>query len=398
MAKTTTTKSTTGFSFLDLDKSLSKISGFETGSILTTNTFSEVDEWIPTGNFLLNAQISGTLFGGVPNNRSFGVMGDPGTGKSFFCLNVVREAQKIGYDVIYCDSEGAIDKSGALKFGIDTDKIRYQPIKTVSQFQTFVSNLMELVNKAKAAGQQPKILIVLDSLGMLSTDKELADALKGHNASDMGAKAKELRKLFRVITLDLTAAKIPLICTNHVYAGGGAYIPTKESSGGDGPIFAMSVVAFLSKAQLKDGAGTKTGIVVTSTLKKSRFTIPEPVKFHISFANGMNPYVGLQDYVSWEACGVERGKFEEVKNADGKKESVFKPSASSTRWGVRHLGKTVASTELFTDKVFTQEVLEQLDKNVIQDKFKFPDLPDHDELLSTLDEEGVILDSEEDDE
>ena len=398
MAKTTTTKSTTGFSFLDLDKSLSKISGFETGSILTTNTFSEVDEWIPTGNFLLNAQISGTLFGGVPNNRSFGVMGDPGTGKSFFCLNVVREAQKIGYDVIYCDSEGAIDKSGALKFGIDTDKIRYQPIKTVSQFQTFVSNLMELVNKAKAAGQQPKILIVLDSLGMLSTDKELADALKGHNASDMGAKAKELRKLFRVITLDLTAAKIPLICTNHVYAGGGAYIPTKESSGGDGPIFAMSVVAFLSKAQLKDGAGTKTGIVVTSTLKKSRFTIPEPVKFHISFANGMNPYVGLQDYVSWEACGVERGKFEEVKNADGKKESVFKPSASSTRWGVRHLGKTVASTELFTDKVFTQEVLEQLDKNVIQDKFKFPDLPDHDELLSTLDEEGVILDSDEDDE
>lgn len=400
MAKTTTTKSTSGFSFLDLDKSLSKISGFETGSILTTNTFSEVDEWIPTGNYLLNAQISGTLFGGVPNNRSFGVMGDPGTGKSFFCLNVVREAQKIGYDVIYCDSEGAIDKSGALKFGIDTDKIRYQPIKTVSQFQTFVSNLMELVNKAKSAGQQPKILIVLDSLGMLSTDKELTDALKGHNASDMGAKAKELRKLFRVITLDLTAAKIPLICTNHVYAGGGAYIPTKESSGGDGPIFAMSVVAFLSKAQLKDGAGTKTGIVVTSTLKKSRFTIPEPVKFHISFANGMNPYVGLQDYVSWEACGVERGKFEEVKNADGKKESVFKPSASSTRWGVRHLGKTVASTELFTDKVFTQEVLEQLDKNVIQDKFKFPDLPDHDELLSTLDEEGVILDTDsaEDDE
>ena len=78
MAKVTTQKSTTGFSFLDLDKSLSKIAGFETGSILTTNTFSEVDEWIPTGNYLLNAQISGTLFGGVPNNRSFGVMGDPG--------------------------------------------------------------------------------------------------------------------------------------------------------------------------------------------------------------------------------------------------------------------------------------------------------------------------------
>jgi hypothetical protein len=161
----------------------------------------------------------------------------------------------------------------------------------------------------------------------------------------------------------------------------------------------MSVVAFLSKAQLKDGAGTKTGIVCTSTLKKSRFTIPEPIKFHISFSNGMNPYVGLQDYVSWEVCGIERGKFEEVKNLEGKKEMVFKPSASSTRWGVRHLGKTVASTELFTEKVFTQEVLEMLDNKVIQDKFKFPDLADHSELLGTLgddlDDEDLDSDGEE---
>jgi len=380
MAKTTSEK---GFSFLSLDKELSKITGFETGSILAENSFSEVDEWISTGNYLLNAQISGSLFGGIPNTRSLGVMGDPGTGKSFFCLNVVREAQKQGYDVVYCDTEGAIDKSSAKNFGIDLNKIRYQPIQTVSQFQTFVSNLLELVKKAKTAGENPKILLVLDSLGMLSTDKELSDALRGHNAADMGAKAKELRKLFRVITLDLTAAKIPLICTNHVYAGGG-YIPTKESSGGDGPIFAMSAVAFLSKAQLKDGAGTKTGIVVTSNLKKSRFTVPEVIKFHISFANGMNPYVGLQDYVSWEACGIERGKFEEVKNADGKKETIFKPNASSVRWGVKHLGKTVASTELFSSTIFTDEVLRQLDENVIKPKFKLPDLSDPLEILDEL--------------
>ena len=295
----TTASKSSGFSFLDLDKELSKIDGFETGSILSENTFSEVDEWIPTGNYLLNAQLSGSLFGGIPNTRSLGLMGDPGTGKSFVCLNVAREAQKKGYDVIYCDTEGAIDKTSAIKFGIDPDKIRYQPIKTVSQFQTFVANLLEIVKKNKSGN--PKILLVLDSLGMLSTDKELNDAIEGKNAADMGAKAKELRKLFRVITLDLTAAKIPLICTNHVYAGGG-FFPTKESSGGDGPIFAMSVISFLSKAQLKEGSGTtKTGIVVTSNLKKSRFTIPDPIKFHISWMNGMNPYVGLQDYVSWES-------------------------------------------------------------------------------------------------
>jgi RecA/RadA recombinase len=378
-------KTSKEFSFLDLDKELSKIKGFETGSILSENTFSEVDDWIPTGNYLLNAQLSGTLFGGIPNTRSLGLMGDPGTGKSFVCLNVAREAQKKGYDVIYCDTEGAIDKSSAIKFGIDSNKVRYQPIKTVTEFQTFVTNLLELVKKAKEDGADPKILLILDSLGMLSTDKELNDAVSGKNAADMGAKAKELRKLFRVITLDLTAAKIPLVCTNHVYAGGG-FFPTKESSGGDGPIFAMSVISFLSKAQLKEGnSTTKTGIIVTSNLKKSRFTIPEPVKFHISFANGMNPYVGLQDFISWEACGIGKGKLEEIVNSDGVKEMVFTPSESAqARWAVKHLGKTITSSQLFTPEVFTQDVLEQLDRNVIQDHFKLPAMASNDEITFAL--------------
>ena len=377
------------FSFLDLDKELSKIKGFETGSILTENSFSEVDDWIPTGNYLLNAQLSGTLFGGIPNTRSLGLMGDPGTGKSFVCLNVAREAQKKGYDVIYCDTEGAIDKSSAIKFGIDPDKVRYQPIKTVTEFQTFVTNLLELVKKAKDDGSEPKIILILDSLGMLSTDKELNDAISGKNAADMGAKAKELRKLFRVITLDLTAAKIPLVCTNHVYAGGG-FFPTKESSGGDGPIFAMSVISFLSKAQLKEGnSTTKTGIMVTSNLKKSRFTIPEPVKFHISFANGMNPYVGLQDFISWDACGIGKGKLEEKVNANGIKEMVFTPSDSAqARWAVKHLGKTITSSQLFTPEVFTQDVLEQLDKNVIKPHFVLPAMASNDEISFALESEN----------
>ncbi len=381
-------KTTKEFSFLDLDKELSKINGFETGSILSENTFSEVDEWIPTGNYLLNAQLSGTLFGGIPNTRSLGLMGDPGTGKSFVCLNVAREAQKKGYDVIYCDTEGAIDKSSAIKFGIDANKVRYQPIKTVTEFMTFVANLLDLVKKAKAGGANPKILLILDSLGMLSTDKELRDAIEGKNAADMGAKAKELRKLFRVITLDLTAAKIPLVCTNHVYAGGG-FFPTKESSGGDGPIFAMSVISFLSKAQLKEGnSSTKTGIIVTSNLKKSRFTIPEPVKFHISFSNGMNPYVGLQDFISWDACGIGRGKLEEVKNAKGEKEMVFIPSESpQARWAVKHLGKTITSSQLFTPEVFTESVLKQLDENVIIKHFVLPAMGSNDEITNALEAE-----------
>ena len=369
------------FSFAELDKQLSKIDGFEMGSILENNEFSEVTDWIPTGNYLLNAQLSGTLFGGIANNRSMGIAGDPQTGKSFLCMNIVREAQRKDYNVIYCDTEGAIDKTGAKKFGIDTNKVRYQPIKTISDFKVFVANLVDKVKAYRKDGADPKIALVLDSLGMLSTDKETGDALKGKSAMDMGIRSKELRSLFRVITLDLTAVKIPLICTNHTTTGNiGGFMPTKEAAGGDGPIFSMSNVIMLSKAQLKEG-DTKTGIVVTSTPKKARFTRPYAVKFHISFMNGMNPYVGLQDFVSWENCGIQRGKLE-VDNKTGEME--FIPNESSPRWAVRHLGKTVPSTQIFTPDVFTEDVLRQLDENVIQSHFKLPDLFDESEL------EGLI--------
>lgn len=369
------------FSFLDLDKQLSKIEGFEMGSILETNDFSEVGEWISTGNYLLNAQLSGTLFGGIANNRSMGIAGDPQTGKSFLCMNIVREAQKIGYNVIYCDTEGAIDRSSAKKFGIDTNMVRYQPIKTISDFKVFSANLIDKVKAYRKEGAEPKICLVLDSLGMLSTDKESGDALKGKSAMDMGIRSKELRSLFRVITLDLTGAKIPLICTNHTTTGNiGGFMPTKEAAGGDGPIFSMSNVIMLSKAQLKEG-DTKTGIIVTSTPKKARFTRPYAVKFHISFMNGMNPYVGLQDFVSWETCGIQRGKLE-VDKKTGQME--FIPNESSPRWAVRHLGKTVPSTQIFTSEVFTDEVLKQLDEKVIGPHFKLPDLFDDKEFESLL--------------
>jgi RecA/RadA recombinase len=380
---TTSTSSKGGFSFLDMDKALSKIDGFETGSIFAENTFSEITEWIGSGNYLLNAQISGSLFGGYPNSRSIGLIGDPSTGKTFLCFNAVREAQNIGYNVIYCDTEGAMDRQSAAKFGVDLNAIRYQPIKTVSQFKNFTVNVIDYVKKARAKGSEPKIMIVLDSLGMLPTDKELRDAMEGKNAADMGLKAKELRALFRAITLDLTGAKIPLICTNHTTTGIGGFMPTKESAGGDGPIFAMSTQIFLSKAQLKEG-NTKTGIIVTSNIRKSRFTIPTPVKFHISFTQGMNPYVGLQDYVSWEACGIERGKLTQEKDGTLK----FEPSDSpQARWAIRHLGKTVSSGQLFSPEVFTEDVLRQLDENVIKHAFLLPDSTDNKEFLDGVDSE-----------
>jgi len=365
------------FSFLELDKQLSKIEGFETGSILETNEFSKTTEWISTGNYLLNAQLSGSLFGGIANNRSIGIAGDPSTGKTFLAMNITREAQKQDYDVIYCDTEGAIDKSSAKKFGVDPTRVRYQPIKTINDFKIFTTNIIEKVKEARKDGAEPKIMIILDSLGMLSTDKETGDAIKGKSAMDMGLRSKEMRSLFRVITLDLTGVRIPLVCTNHTTTGGiGGFMPTKEASGGDGPIFSMSNVVMLSKAQLKEN-DTKTGIIVTSTPKKARFTRPYPVKFHISFMNGMNPFVGLQDFVNWETCGIQRGKLEVDKKTG---EMIFTGVESSPRWAVRHLGKTIASTQLFSEDVFTEEVLRELDEKVIKPHFLLPDLFDESEL------------------
>ena len=351
------------FSFLELDKQLSKIDGFEMGSILEENEFSEVGEWIGTGNYTLNAQLSGSIFGGVANSRSMGIAGDPQTGKSFLCMNIMREAQKLDYNIILCDTEGAIDRSMVKKFGVDTTRVRYQPIKSISDFKIFVANIVDKVKTARKDGASPKIMIVLDSLGMLTTMKESADALKGKSVMDMGIRSKEMRGLFREITLDLTGVKIPLVCTNHTTTTGiGSFITSKEASGGDGPIFAMSNVIMLSKGQLKDDkddSDKKTGIIVTSTPKKVRFTRPYPVKFHISFMNGMNPYVGLETFVSWEICGIQRGKLEVDKKTG---EMEFTPSESSTKWAVAHLGKSIFSSQLFTPEVFTREVLEKMNK------------------------------------
>jgi RecA/RadA recombinase len=379
------------FSFLELDKQLSKIEGFEMGSILENNMFSEVTDYIPTGNYLLNAQLSGSLFGGIANNRSIGIAGDPSTGKTFLAMNITREAQKKDYDVIYCDTEGAIDKSSAKKFGVDPNRVRYQPIKTINDFKIFTTNVLEKVKNARKDGAEPKIMIILDSLGMLSTDKETGDAIKGKSAMDMGLRSKEMRSLFRVITLDLTGVRIPLVCTNHTTTGGiGGFMPTKEASGGDGPIFSMSNVIMLSKAQLKEN-DTKTGIIVTSTPKKARFTRPYPVKFHISFMNGMNPYVGLQDFVSWDICGIERGKLEVDKKSG---EMEFTPNASSTRWAIKHLGKTVTSSQLFNGEIFTDEVLKMIDDKAIKTHFLLPDLFDN-QVLEDFVDEAIDEDGEE---
>jgi RecA/RadA recombinase len=310
------------------------------------------------------------------------------TGKTFVCLNIAREAQLMGYDIIYIDTEGAIEIDALIKnFGIDPRKFRLQPIKTVGQVKILISRIIDMINESRSNGGEPKVMVFVDSLGMLATEKEISDVKKGENKMDMGLKAKELRAMFRAITLDATAAKLPIIATNHTYTNSSGYVPVKDASGGDGPIFAFSMLTFLSKKNDE----FKTGILVKSKLRKSRFTQPKEIQFHIGFYSGMNPYVGLENFVSWDACGIERGKiidekeYSKLKDGSAEKNAClpfssndgeslyFASNPNATRYVIRHLGKTIFPKDLLKPDVFTAEVLKQLDDNVIQNSFKFPD-------------------------
>ena len=359
--------------------------------------FSDIDELIDTGNYLLNAQMSGSIYGGYPNTRSVAIAGDSGAGKTFLCLNAVRELQKRDYVVFYIDTEGAIDSTDYTKFGVDLTKLRYLRMGLISEVKFFVHDFMEL----KKDHPEMKVALFVDSVGMLDTDKSKADMDKGSNASDMGLKAKELRAMFRSFTLDLSNLKVPFIFTSHTGATMDQYNP-KAMSGGGGPEFSASVILMLSKGTLRDENKTTTGIIVRSKTKKNRLAIAKDIEFHISFLKGMNRYVGLEQFVSWENCGVVRGskltekEYLKLKPDDQAKCSPFiidgetwyvKPSIQARNYIIKHNGDAVPIHQFFSGRLFTDVVLKELDEKIIKPMFKFPD--NSDELAALEDSELI---------
>ena len=339
------------FTFEDLNAELASLNPL--GSVMNQSNFSEVTEWINTGNYHLNACVSGSLFGGWPNNRSCSIAGPSGTGKTFLMLNSVREAINMGYNVIYYDSEAAVDKEQMEKFGIDTSMVNYQPINTVQDFRTSVTTITQKMQDIKRkGGEVPKVMIVLGSAGNLATAKEIEDAATGSDKADM-TRSKVLKSIFRIIMTPLADLKIPFLFTNHTYQTQD-FISRQIAGGGTGPQYAASIVLMLNKAQLKDGA-EKVGIVVNAKPDKNRFAKPHPIKFHLHFSEGMNPYVGLEQYVAWDVCGVAKGVIE-------KGEKI--PKATARTWICKHLDETVTNKEFFTSKVFTEEVLQQINEHI----------------------------------
>jgi len=354
-------------------------------SILSQSPFAKVDEWISTGNYLLNAQISASIFKGIPTGRVTTFSGPTSTGKTFLALNCASQAQKQGYTVFWLDTEGALTLDGALKFGIDPEKLNHVSINTVEDTNTYIKNLLNLLLKAKEEGKEtPKIMLVLDSLGNLSTDKEMEDTASGSGKADM-TRAKMIRKLFRVITADLAILQIPFIVINHTYEAVGSFISQTVMSGGGGILYNSSLTLQFTKAQLKETSGEKVGIIITSKVTKSRFTKENiPIKLQIRFDRGMNRYVGLTNYSDWENIGIASGKLEG---------DVFKASDSSLYFAVKHLNKNIRKTKIFTSEVFTQEILQKLESKMAP-VFGFNAAMDDDyETLSALINESIIENS-----
>ena len=370
------------FSIAELQKELRKINPF--GDVISKSEFSKITEWIDTGNFHLNAVFSGDLFGGLPNNRTICLAGDSGTGKTFLLLNMVAQAQKMGYYIVYYDTEGAVDVDNIQSFGVDPERFDHQPVSDLAKFRTSITTMTKKLMEAKEKGfTTPKIMICLDSLGMLATTKEIDDAISGNTAADM-TRAKSIRSLFRIITSDLTGLSIPFVFTNHTYASTGMF-PTINLSGGGGLVYSASVILALSKAQIKDGA-VQTGIIVSVKTLKNRFGKPIPIKFHIRWDKGMNPYIGMEEYMSWENCGIQKGNiitqkdYDKLSEADKAKTSEFSfkgetmhfsPRDTARNYIVKHLGCGVPASELFTEKVWTKEVLDIINEKCIKPKFSY---------------------------
>jgi len=384
------------FSFSDLNKEMSKNSKW--GGLMSDGAgVSEITDYIPTGNYICNASLTGSIFKGAPNNRILCLSGESGTGKTYLLMNMAREAQKKGHYVIWYDSENAIELSQLVQFGVDPEKFRYEPVGTVQDFKTSITQTLDLLIEQKEAGNQiPNIFFVLDSVGNLATQKEIDDAKAASDKADM-TRAKNIRAIFRIVAHKMGIVGATFAFSNHIYMSNDLF-SQRIQSGGKGLVYGASIILNLSKAKLKEGSDNlQTGIVVTAEPDKNRFCKPVKVKFYISYVNGMNPYVGLEEYISFERCGIQKGKFitEKEYNKSPNDEYIrvekkdgevlyFVPSETSRNYCLDN-GETISPKELFTAKTFTKERLQRLDE-YIQSEFKYAEGVKIDDLFEEEEE------------
>ena len=320
-------------------KNLIRTTGNEFASIVEEGVAAaDVSGYIDTGSYIFNALLSGSIYDGLPDNKITALAGESATGKTFFALGMCKQFLEDNADaaVIYFESESATSKKMIEERGIDSSRIMMVPVTTVQEFRTQAIRILDQYMEDKT---DMKMLFVLDSLGMLSTTKEIEDTTSGAETRDM-TRAQLVKGAFRVLTLKLAKAGVALVVTNHTYDQMGLFAK-RVMGGGSGLKYAASSILFLSRKKEKEGTEV-IGNIIHCKNEKSRLTVENRVvDVMLTYKKGLDRYYGLID------LAIKYGIFEK----------------SSTRVklpdGTTQFAKTINNNP---EKYFTKEVLDQLNE------------------------------------
>ena len=299
----------------------------------------DVESFIDTGSYILNGLLSGSIYGGLPSNKITAFAGESATGKTFFVLGCVRQflSDNPSGGVIYFESESALTKDMIESRGIDSSRMIILPVATVQEFRTQATKILEK-HLEESEKDRPPMMICLDSLGNLSTSKEMEDVSDGKDTRDM-TRAQMVKGTFRVLTLLGGKAKVPLVVTNHTYDQIGTLFPQKIMGGGTGLHYAASSIVFLSKKKEKDGTEV-IGNVIHCRNYKSRLTKENKmIDVLLTYNEGLNRYYGLAEL--GEKYGIFKKVSTRLEMPDGEK--VFLKSILKN-----------------PDKYFTKEILDRI--------------------------------------
>ena len=331
-------------------KDLVKASGNEYANVVSEGVAAgDVDSFVDTGSYVFNALLSGSLHGGLPKNKITAIAGESATGKTYFALGMCKQFLEDNPEaaVIYFESESAISKEMIEDRGIDSNRIVIVPVVTVQEFRNQAINILDKYLETDES-ERPPMMLCLDSLGMLSTTKEIEDTAEGKETRDM-TRAQVVKGAFRVLTLKLGRAGVPMIVTNHTYDVIGSMFPQKEMGGGSGLKYAASSIIYLSKKKEKEGTEV-VGNIIHCKNAKSRLTVENRmVDVRLNYETGLDRYYGLLDLAL--ASGIFKKSSTRIELPNGKTE----------------FGKTINNNP---EKYFTDDVMERLE-TVVEQYFKY---------------------------
>ena len=340
----------------DFLKDIIKETGNEYASLVSDGASGDVDSFIDTGSYIFNALLGGSIHRGLPSNKITAIAGESATGKTFFVLGMCKNFLDKNPDggVIFFESESAVTRDIIEERGIDSSRMVIMPVTTVQEFRHQAITVLDKYIEQTAKERKP-LLLVLDSLGMLSTTKEMEDTQAGKETKDM-TRAQIVKAAFRVLTLKLGKAKVPLIITNHTYDVVGSMFPQKEMGGGSGLKYAASSIIYLSKRKEKDGTEVVGNIIHCKNYKSRLTKENKVVDVRLTYDKGLDRYYGLLD------LALKHNIFKQVSTR------IELPDGSKT------FGKTINNDPT---KYFTKEILEQLD-GVCTKEFKYGETEDND--------------------